>query len=43
MMVKPHGQIGDWKLSNTMSLGDGKKPQKSMVKLTIKIGFANGF
>jgi len=43
MMVKPHGPIEDWKLRNTMNLGDEKKPQKNMVKLTIKIGFASGF
>jgi len=43
MMVKPPGLIGDWKLRNTMNLEDGKKPQKSMLKLTIKIGFASGF
>jgi len=42
-MGKTPGLIGDWKLSNTMSLGDVEKPQKSMVKLIIKIGFANGF
>jgi len=40
---KPHGQTVDWKLKNIMNLGDEKKPQKSMVKLTIKIGFASGF
>jgi len=43
MMEKILGLIGDWKLRNIMNLGDEKKHQKNMVKLTIKIGFASGF
>jgi len=43
MTGKTLGLIGDWKLRNTMNLGEEKKHQKNMLKSTIKIGFASGF